>query len=231
MPFTAADVMRRAAAILQDGSSVRWPLPELLNWLNDGMRDMALLNPRTTAQTEVMPLVEGTRQTLPPKFHQLLEVIANDGPNPALHRAVTPIVKEIMDTQFPGWHSAAVMAFSPTVVHVCEDKFDARTFYVVPGNTGTGQILIVGSVLPEPIPLPANPLAIESYTAQVPVADIYQSALLDFVLARAFSKDINLAGAAQRAQLHMQLFQGAIGANGQNQAAMTVDTPGSRFSN
>lgn len=232
MAFTAGDVLRRATAILQDGSSVRWPLPELLGWLNDGMRDMAMINPRATALTEKMPLVAGTRQTLPAKFHQLLEVIANASTTaPVTNRTVTPVVKEVLDTQFPGWHDNAVMAFAKEVVHVCEDKFDARTFYVVPGNTGAGEILIVGSVIPEPIALPQNPFAIESYTATVPVADIYQSALLDFVLSRAFSKDMNLPGAAQRAQAHYGMFQQALGVKAQTEAGLNVDTPGSRFSN
>ncbi|WP_333826857.1 phage adaptor protein [Pararhodobacter sp.] len=225
MAFTAADVMRKASTILQDAGSVRWPLPELLGWLNDGMREIAILKPTATAATATMDLASGTKQALPDTYHQLLTVVRN-----VPGRVITPIVREVLDTQFPGWHDSDVMPFNASVVHVVNDTFDPRVFYVVPGNTGTGVIEIIASVLPAPIATPVNPLVIESYSGAVPIGDVYQGALTDFILYRAFSKDMNLPNAGQRAQTHYQQFGNALGVKMQNEMTMNVDTQKSRFS-
>lgn len=225
MSFTAADVMRKASTILQDSGSVRWPLPEILGWLNDGMREIAILKPTATATTATIELVEGTKQELPATYHQLLTVVRN-----VPGRVITPVIREVMDTQFPGWHDDSVMPFTSIVVHVVNDAFDPRVFYVVPGNDGMGEIEIIASVLPPPIEMPLNPLVIESYATAVPVADVYQGALTDFILYRAFSKDMNLPNAGQRAQIHYQQFSNALGVKMQNEATMNVDSQKSRFS-
>jgi hypothetical protein len=233
MAFTTGDILRKAVAILQDGSSVRWPLPELLGWLNDGTRAIAMVKPTATAVTVDMPLVAGTRQQLPETYHQLLQVVRNNKTtSPVAMRAITPIVKEVMDTQYPGWHSTTVMPFADEVVHMAEDTFDPLTFYVIPGNTGNGIVQIVASVVPAAIATPTtNPFSIESYTQPVPVADIYQNTLLDYILHCAFSKDMNLPGAAQRSQAHFQKFQASLGVKAQAEQTQRADAPGSRFSN
>ncbi|SDX73928.1 phage adaptor protein [Roseicitreum antarcticum] len=228
MAFQARDVMRRATIMLQDGGGVRWPAPELCDWLDDGAREIALQKPTATASTAVLELVEGTKQSLPEGYHKLLAVVRN-----VAGRVVTPAVREVFDTQIPGWHDTAVLPFSATVMHVVDDMFDQSVFYVVPGNTGTGEVEAIVSRLPEKITRPSGGssiLDLDSYTAAVAVPDIYQNALVDYVCYRAFSKDINVAGAAQRAQAHYQLFQQALGIKSQVEMAQNVDTPKSRFS-
>ena len=226
MAFHARDVIRRAQIIMQDAGGVRWPPNELLGWLNDGMREIALQKPTATSETVTMNLFAGTKQTLPSGYHKLLSAIRNVGNG----RVITPIMREVLDTQIPGWHNTDVLPFSPTVMHVVDDLFDQNVFYVAPGNDGAGEIELILSRLPAPIATPANPLDIDLYTAAVPVPDIYQNSLTDYLCYRAFSKDINLAGAAQRAQAHYQLFQQALGIKSQVEMTQNVDTPKSRFS-
>lgn len=226
MAFQARDVIRKAQIILQDAGGVRWPPNELLGWLNDGMREIALQKPTATSQTAVITLSEGTKQQVPDGYHKLLSAIRNTGNG----RVITPIMREILDTQIPGWHSNDVLPFNTTVMHVIDDLFDSSVFYVAPGNNGEGQIEVILSALPDPIETPANPLDVEGYTMTVPLPPIYQNSMTDYICYRAFSKDINLAGAAQRAQAHYALFQQALGIRSLVEAEQSVDTPKSRFS-
>jgi hypothetical protein len=226
MAFTARSVIQSAQSTLQDAGAVRWLLPEILGYLNAGVREIALQKPTATAETTVFELTAGTKQTLPPGFHRLLSVIRNvDG-----GRAVTPVVREILDMQIPGWHANENLPFSKIVMHITDDPFDTNTFHVCPGNNGEGEIEVIASRLPAPIATPEASLDITAYTAEVPVPDIFENALVDYVLYRAFSKDINVAGAAQRAPAHYQLFQAALGIRQQTDIAQNVDTPKSRFS-
>jgi hypothetical protein len=226
MAFTAQSVITQAQATLQDAGGVRWLLPELLGYLNAGAREIALQKPNATAATVDMPLVSGTKQTLPAGYHRLLAVQRNV----ANGRAVTPVVREVLDLQIPGWHNTTVLPFSPTVAHVMDDPFDTATFYVCPGNDGTGEIEVILSRIPAPIAVPASQLDITAYTAEVMVPDIFENALVDYICYRAFSKDINVPGIAQRAQAHYQLFQQALGIKTQVEMAQNVDSPKSRFS-
>lgn len=226
MAFTARSVIQSAQATLQDAGGVRWLLPELLGYLNAGTREIALQKPTATAVTTTISLASGTRQELPAGYHRLLSAIRNTDNG----RAITPVVREILDMQIPGWHSNAVMPYNATVAHVMDDPFDTSVFHVCPGNDGNGEIDVIMSRLPVPIPTPANQLDIEAYSADVQVPDIYENCLVDYVCYRAFSKDINVAGAAQRAQAHYGLFQQALGIKAQIDMAQNVDTPKSRFS-
>ncbi|MGP9790695.1 phage adaptor protein [Roseinatronobacter sp. NSM] len=226
MAFTARQVIQTAQATLQDAGAVRWVLPELLNYLNAGTREIALQKPTATSVTTTMNLVSGTKQTLPEGYHRLLGAIQNVGNG----RVIKPIMREILDQHMPGWHSNTTLPFNGTVQHIIDDMFDTSVFYVCPGNDGTGEIEVIMSRLPAPIPAPSSPMDIESYTADVMVPDIYENCLVDYVCYRAFSKDIAVAGAAQRAQAHYQLFQQSLGIKTQVDMAQNVDTPKSRFS-
>lgn len=226
MAFTAGDVIRSAQSTLQDAGGVRWLLPELLGYLNAGVRDIALQKPSATAETTTVALEQGTEQSLPAGYHRLLSVISNVSNG----RAITPVVREVLDMQIPGWHSNAVLPFNQVVSHVLDDPFDTSRFHVCPGNDGNGEIRVILSRLPSPIPTPGSPLDIAEYTAEVQVPDIYENALVDYVCYRAFSKDINVPGAAQRAQAHYGLFQAALGLKREVDMVENIDTPKSRFS-
>lgn len=226
MAFTAQSVISQAQSTLQDAGGVRWLLPELLGYLNAGTREIALQKPNATAVTVEIELSAGTKQTLPAGYHRLLSAQRNV----ANGRAITPVVREVLDLQIPGWHNTSVLPFSPTVAHIMDDPFDTATFYVCPGNDGEGEIEVILSRLPAPIPVPSSQMDITAYTAEVAVPDIYQNALVDYVCYRAFTKDINVPGIAQRAEAHYALFQQALGIKSQNEMAQNVDTPKHRFS-
>jgi hypothetical protein len=219
MPFTAAEVMARAQYILQDAESVRWTPIELRLWLNDALREIAIRKPNATAASIELTLVKGTYQTLPATHQSLLRITRNLGTLDASAdkrgggRVVTPITREVMDAQLPGWQDNAVLPFSAVVMHYIEEIIDRRSFYVVPGNTGTGVVEAVVSRIPNEVPVPGSgsTLDIASYTTNVDIGDVYRNTLVDYMLYRAFSKDMQLAGAFERAQAHYSQFASALG--------------------
>lgn len=226
MAFTAKDVLKRVRVTLNDAASVRWTLPEMLDYLNDGLREIALQKPSATSVTATITLEPGTKQSIPATYHALIQVIRNTtgDVSPVPGKAVTPIARETIDTAIPGWHDNDVLPFTKVVTHVLDEIVDQTVFYVIPGNDGTGHVEAILSKIPTQIAAPANPLDIDSYTTNVDIADIYRNALTDYILYRAFSKDTDLATSGQRSAAHLQLFQTALGLKKQAEVTENVNT-------
>ena len=226
MTFTASDVMKRAATTLQDLGNVRWPVSELHDYLNDGLREVVRIKPNARSKTVNLNLAAGTLQTLPPEYTILSRVSRNMADANTGAEAIRALdSRSIMDAQIPNWQSASALPFSKTVIHVIHDTASPSSFYVVPGNDGTGIVEAVVGCLPQPSPVPgANPDQISSYSDEVDIPDIYQNALTDYILYLAYSKDARISGSAARAQAHYELFSQAVMGFGGVEDAMSLGT-------
>jgi len=200
--ITAASLVNRVATILQDTTTVRWPGTELLNWLDDGQREVVMLRPEAGAVNEAMALVAGTKQAIPNAGIQFIDAVRNStGP------AVRVVSREVLDAQRPGWHSDSN---SLTIQHFTFDPRNPRNFYVYPpASTGSSLDIVyakepnnVGRSGTEP-----NQVG----TGTINVDDIYANALVDYMLYRAYSKDAEYAGNAQRAVAHYTAFSNSLG--------------------
>ena len=222
MTIPANNVLLSASKIVQDTTNVRWPIEELLQWLNDGQREIVLHRPDANPKTAVMTLAAGTRQTLKDKVAEgvaggvgssispakLLDVIAVATGTSAttINRtaAVRKIEREVLDAQNPSWHSATGVT---AVKHFMVDPRDPLSFYVYPPAAATGASLeVLFSAYPTDIGITAG-----AVTGNISLADIYGNALLDYVLYRAYSKDSDYAGNANRAQAHYTAFANSLG--------------------
>jgi hypothetical protein len=81
---------------------------------------------------------------------------------------------------------------------------------VYPPNTGTQYIELNYSVQPVDLTLETQP---------IPIFDVFQSALVDYILYRACSKDAEYAPGVQLSQSYMATFVAAI--QGKNQSEIT----------
>jgi len=215
MSIIARDILQRARTLLQDASSTRWPLPELTRWLNDGLRELPMRSPSVTTVTTVLALMAGTRQAVPPAYASLIRAVRNVTPMGLTYIggiAVTAVARELLDAQNPDWHNPQSSPHLVVVRHIIMDPFDQATFYVYPGNTGTGHIECMVSAILEPIALAAGADAadIDAYDHVIAIPSIFQSTMVDYVMYRALSKDMQLAGAAERAAAHFAQFSQAL---------------------
>jgi len=212
MTMVAREVLERARRVLNDEDSVRWTLDELRVWLNDGMREVVLQKPEASSKTFAHTLVEGTLQTLPSAYHYLLRVRRNLKTDArSSGAAITVIDRDILDAQMSDWHDSVYVPFEKTVRHVVFDEADPRSFYVYPGNDGTGRVELVASQLPADVLASPTPDNIATYTTVLALPDIYRGALVDYVCYRAFIKDAQFSANAARGATHYQAFANAVG--------------------
>jgi hypothetical protein len=207
MAITAQSIIRRAVETLQDPTSVRWPTNELVRYMNDGQREVALYRPDSMVTSATVTCVAGTKQALPANGAKLIEVIRNSAATSA-KKSVRMVNREILDSQTPGWHNLTGVV---DILHFIYDVRDPKTFYVYPPATTSAQLDIVYSAYPTDITEPADGSLYTAVTGNIALPDIYGNALLDFILYRAYSKDSEYAGNAQRAQAHYAAFANTLG--------------------
>lgn len=207
MALTAQSIIRRAVETLQDTTSVRWPVNELVRYLNDGQREVVLYRPDSMVTNSTITCVAGTKQSLPANGAKLIEVIRNAAAT-SDKKAVRMINREILDAQTSGWHN---ITGSVNILHFMYDPRDPKVFYVYPPATILAQLDIVYSAYPTDITEPADGALYTAVSGNISLPDIYGNVLLDYILYRAYTKDSAYAGNAARAQAHYAAFANALG--------------------
>lgn len=203
---TVDSTLERAAVLLQDSTNIRWPLTELLNWLNDGQREVVLRKPNASVRNTDFPLAVGTKQAIPPDGVQLIDVVRNLPGN-----SIRIVDREILDAQVSDWHT-----LQPTkaVRHFCYSEMDLKNFYVFPPNDGTGTVELIYSASPVNAVL----------GGVISIDDIYQSALLDYIMYRAYSKDSEYAADSARVTTHYTAFTNSLGGKLQMEVGASPNT-------
>lgn len=205
MPIPAQSIIRRCVETLQDNTSIRWPVAELVRYLNDGQREVALYRPDSLVTNTTMTCAAGTKQALPAGASKLIEVVRNAAGS---KKAVRLTNREILDAQIPGWHNAAGVA---EVLHFMYDPRDPKVFYVYPPAKTGVQLDIVYSAYPTDVAEPSDASLYTAVTGDISLPDIHANALQDYILYRAYTKDSEYAGNAARAQAHYAAFANALG--------------------
>jgi len=176
-------------------------------FLNEGCREIALAKPNATEETIAINMVAGADQSLPSTHAAILRAIKN-----ATGELLTSVSRTVLDLTVPGWQDANIVRQAAVVDHLVYDKASPREFLVYPPNDGTGVIHVVASKIPTTLADGSTANDVTTYTLAVAdIPNIYQTALLNYVLFKAFSLDMNVPGPAQRAVQHMNLFNGALG--------------------
>lgn len=232
--YLVKDVLFRASNLLTDllpTQFVRWTEKELVANLNDGQRAIAKYMPSACSRVDAVKLAPGTRQSLaliqpsgivpsdgllpanPVRGIQLLDIVRNmgsDGLTPGAAIRIVP--REVMDNIDPLWHRTSAAAID-------HYTFDPRTpvfFYVTPAVpiTGAVWIEIVYAANPEEIPYSGIPTYghAGSSTTTISIDDKFVDDLVNYIVARAFLKDSEVAGNVQSAQLYTQLFTASLNA-------------------
>jgi len=224
MSVTAQSVVDRVQTVLQDTTGVRWPVvAELVLWINDAQREIALLKPDASASNSTVTLVPGTKQSIPSDGNRLLKAVRNmsAGSNGTGKRAVRLVAREVLDAQSPDWHDPEVAgdaAHTTGIKHYIYDESNPRNFYVYPGVAGAAYLEIIYSANPTEVAL-ADDLSIP---------DIFANAVMNYVLYMAYMKDAEYAGNSQRASSHFNLFTSAVTGKAQIDSLTNPNTASAR---
>lgn len=186
-------IVNRASVLLQDTANIRWPQSELVDWLNAGQRELVVYKPNACVQNTDVALVAGTKQALPPDGNVLVDITRNTG-----GPAIRIINRQLLDTQIPNWHDPRTA--SATTKHYCYSEVNPKNFYVYPPSPGGNSVEMIYH---------ATPAAAQA-GGTINVDDIYEGALLDYVLYRAYSKDAEYDANGGAAGAHYQAFLTAL---------------------
>jgi hypothetical protein len=213
--ITAKTIIDKASIQLLDTGNTRWTRAELLYWINDAQRQIVIMSPNATNKVATYKLAAGTRQSIPSDGWTLLEVIrymGTDGTKPG--RAIRLTSRELLDSFNPDWHSDPT---SSTPKHYVFDLQDQTAFFVYPPNNGNGYIQLNYS--PDPVDL-------VSENETIKLNNIFETAILDYVLYRACSKDAEYAPGLQLAAGYLQTFMASMG---QKEQSETANSPNQQF--
>lgn len=191
----ASAIISKASIVLQDVDNDRWSQAELLGWLNDGQRAIVIAMPELTATYGNITLVAGTKQSLPGSAITLMGNMRNmgsDGNTPG--RPVREVKRHVLDAQVPDWHT---MTASASVRHYVYDNRNTKSFFVYPPATVGTKVEAQYAV---------SPTDVASTSSAITLDDVFEPVLLDYVLYRAFGKDIEVAGNGERSGTHLQAF-------------------------
>jgi hypothetical protein len=212
------DLIVRAQTLLQDEDSVRWTVTELQYWLNDAYKETIGLRPDVNTQTSEYTCVSGPRQVLAGSFPnaiRLVEVVRNLATT-SNKTSVRLTDRKSLDTQRRSWYADTPSASVEMYM------FDPRTpkqFLVYPPATTAARLEVIYSVLPTEHTLSAAQLINPATAETIRIDDIFATALFDYMLYRAYSKDSEQTAMMQRAVAHYQAFQNALGIKQQVDAA------------
>lgn len=205
MATPVSKVIQDAQVVLNDAGAVRWTVPELIGYINDGQRALVVARPDETATVREFLTVAGARQTVPEDAHVLIEVVRSLSTG----RAITPTNRSLLDAVVPGWTGARRPA--RTLQHYMYDLKEPRTFWLYPVPAADTPIEVVLSLYPQQV--------VEG--GDLTVSDKWAEPITNYVLARSFAKELPEASVA-RALAYAQLFNTATGAQLQAAAAASA---------
>jgi len=213
MAASAAALIVEAARLLNDAEPgyehIRWTRADLLEYLNDAQRQVYLYRPELYARSEVFPLVPGTRQGPLPDGCQLQKVIGSTGDAGRARKVDDGLLQAFAGT-------GCMWACDENGYRVSGYSFtpqDPQAFFVDPPVPDDGQsytVALVCQQCPEAITLADLDDADPRNDLLVTPARMH-NALIEWVLYRAYSVDMESAQSFAKQQDHRKHFYAILG--------------------
>ncbi len=198
-----SDVLNSRVRVLlrdTDEGGILWSDNELITWLNEACLEVTRVRPAASSDTFELTPVAGALQSLPANAIMLLEIPANMVGG-TVGRVVRRVERNDLDNEMPNWRFS-----TPTnsVMRYSVSKTDVKTFHVYPPSVGgaTAGLMVVASVLPT---------VVGDLVDEFPIEDIYAAPVANYILYRAFLKQLESPAAQQRAGEFLQLFNAQMG--------------------
>jgi len=213
----AQDIIKKAHTALQDEDGTRWPAHELVAYLNMGQRQIIIDRPDQKCETTEFALAAGVKQIIPAAAMALMDVPNN---STGRMRRITKIDVVQLDAVLPEWRSKAQAS---EIVHFMHDLREPKVFRVYPPAIAGTKVDVTYSLYPVDVPIPSGQAA-SSVTGSIDLDDMWESALLNYVLHKAYSKDAEFGGNSQLAAGYLGLFNAAVGSQLQSTATVAPQT-------
>jgi len=149
-----------------------WVDSELIESLNEAIRATCMIKPDAYTLHANITLAAGVPQTLPVDGIALFDI----SQNAVSGRVVTQTTRSLLDGENRFWPAATQEV---DVQHFTIDERAPRIFYVTPPNSGAGSVRALYGALPT---------AVAAAGDTVPLADIYEAALVSYAVSRALLK-------------------------------------------
>ncbi|HEU0198093.1 MAG TPA: DUF6682 family protein [Nevskiaceae bacterium] len=199
--ITGDTILTRASKTLLDETNVYWATAELLDYLASGITDIVAHKPDAYVQRKTLTLAAGVTQEIPADGVQFLDAYTNGNGD-----AVWQIARNLLDHSNQQWRSQTPSA---NVTHYMADKRDPKHFMVYPPATTTATLEILYA---------AVPARYTDSTAVIPIDDLYDAPLHNWVVAYALAKNSS-RGDLNKASAYLTLYYNAINARSQVQFA------------
>jgi len=174
-------------------------------WFNDAQKEIVKDYPRANSINVTIPLVAGTRQSIPISYLELIDCVRNMTgvglTTPG--KVITKTQRSTLDETDRNWHAGAAAA-DGQIDHFIFDDRDPTHFYVFPPSDGINGAEAVCS---------SPPAAVTLVTDVLSIPDIYSNVMVDYMLYRLYSKDTEV-GSADRAVAFYNAYRSGLGAKG-----------------
>lgn len=198
----AQAILDSARGTLIDAAARTWSEAELLQYLNEGLRATVGVKADAYTKEEYVQLSIGTLQTIPDNGTSLIRITENRN-----GRIVTQVDFDLLQESNRFWPRGTLEA---TVENYAADPRDPRRFVVSPPNDGRGQVRMLWATPADEITDP---------TSQIPMSDIYEPPLIDYVLHRAYAKN-TVRQDLSKSQAHYVRWGQFLGLRTQTQKAV-----------
>ena len=196
----AQEIITEVSEQLNDTDMITWTESMLIGYINSAQKAIASVRPDASSLTTTHPLVAGTKQTLPATAIRLTEVTRNmgaDGLTPG--RTIRVADHDSLRLFDSSWHTAAQVA---EIKNFAYNEKTPEIFYVDPPSDGTVQIEISYTIIPETI-MDSNDI--------LSLTDIYKNHVIQWVMFKAYSVEVDSHISIQRAASHWDQFWQMLG--------------------
>lgn len=224
----AAGLIIEVAHLLNDAEPgyehIRWSRGDLLEYLNDAQRQVYLYRPELYAHTDVFALAPGARQGPLPDGCQLQKIIGSAGDTGRARKVDDGLLQAFADTgcapvSVCGDYRVSGYSFTPQ---------DPMAFFVDPPVPDDGQpytVVLVCQQSPEAITLAHLDDADPRNDRLVTPARMH-NALIEWMLYRAYSVDMESAQSFAKQEAHRQHFYAMLGVSEAKERLVAVSQAG-----
>lgn len=205
------DLIKRASTLLnddvEDNDFVRWPKAVLLDYLNEAIGKLSAHRPDLFTKCVELTLKPGQKQQLDKRYLSLVSVDFSISPDGVL----TPVTKaDLAYSKYTaqscaerGGTSAGCRTPESTEIKTYSSvPKDEQQFFVYPSVSRRGNVSVMATVVERPCHY-----CVSDYATCIDIPPGQQSALVDWVVHRAYSTDIESEYAYRAAQAALARFK------------------------